>query len=333
MGDTDDDGSGLTGTVRDVAWVVQLEANIDAAIAVSDAAVRTVATGGTGAATLAANGIVYGNGTSAVGVTAVGTATHVLTSNGAGVAPTFQAAAGGGSPTEQTTTATGAQANFNLSAAFTFLRCTGAAPVFSGFTVAGGAPSAGDRVLISCLGTTAKVTTQGAGSTEANRIIAPSTNGQIVGVNGLMLLVYDATTARWRESVVEPGAYINVTYASGDFTGNDSMTWTVDSGDLVVFSYQQRGNNLHIVVGVEASSVGGTPSSDLQIAFPAGFAPTYSGSSTLFDVGFGIDNGTLETVRISAASTTINAIRIAGTNWAASTNTTRVYVNHMFTVQ
>jgi len=55
-----------------------------------------VAGGGTGVATLTENGILFGNGTSAVGITAVGTATHVLTSNGAGVAPTFQAAAGGG---------------------------------------------------------------------------------------------------------------------------------------------------------------------------------------------------------------------------------------------
>jgi hypothetical protein len=54
-----------------------------------------VADGGTGAGTFAANGILYGNGTGAIGATAVGTATHVLTSNGAGVAPTFQAVAGG----------------------------------------------------------------------------------------------------------------------------------------------------------------------------------------------------------------------------------------------
>jgi hypothetical protein len=46
--------------------------------------------------TCTANGILYGNGTGAIGATAVGTATHVLTSNGAGVAPTFQAAGGGG---------------------------------------------------------------------------------------------------------------------------------------------------------------------------------------------------------------------------------------------
>ena len=51
-----------------------------------------VADGGTGASTLTANGVLYGNGTSAVGVTAVGTSGQVLTSNGSS-APTFQDAA------------------------------------------------------------------------------------------------------------------------------------------------------------------------------------------------------------------------------------------------
>ena len=55
-----------------------------------------VAQGGTGASTFAANGILYGAGTGAIAATAVGTDGHVLTSNGSGVAPTFQAAGGGG---------------------------------------------------------------------------------------------------------------------------------------------------------------------------------------------------------------------------------------------
>ena len=55
-----------------------------------------VANGGTGAGTFAANGILYGNGTSAIAATAVGTDGQILTSNGSGVAPTFQDAAGGG---------------------------------------------------------------------------------------------------------------------------------------------------------------------------------------------------------------------------------------------
>ena len=52
-----------------------------------------VADGGTGASTLTANGVLFGNGTSAVGATAVGSSGQVLTSNGSGSAPTFQAAA------------------------------------------------------------------------------------------------------------------------------------------------------------------------------------------------------------------------------------------------
>lgn len=51
-----------------------------------------VPAGGTGVATLADGGVLVGNGTGVVQVTAVGTAGHVLTSNGAGSDPTFQAA-------------------------------------------------------------------------------------------------------------------------------------------------------------------------------------------------------------------------------------------------
>ena len=49
-----------------------------------------VASGGTGVETLTDKGVLFGNAASNVGVTAVGTANQVLTSNGSGVAPTFQ---------------------------------------------------------------------------------------------------------------------------------------------------------------------------------------------------------------------------------------------------
>lgn len=52
----------------------------------------TVAKGGTGDTTLGTNGVLIGEGTSAVAVTGAGTAGQVLTSNGAGVDPTFQTA-------------------------------------------------------------------------------------------------------------------------------------------------------------------------------------------------------------------------------------------------
>lgn len=56
---------------------------------------RSVVDGGTGASSLTANGVVVGNGTQAVQVTGTGTSGQVLTSNGAGSAPTFQTPSGG----------------------------------------------------------------------------------------------------------------------------------------------------------------------------------------------------------------------------------------------
>ena len=57
----------------------------------TDNATVTVAQGGTGAASFTDGGVLVGNGTGAVQVTSAGTSGHVLTSNGAGVDPTFQA--------------------------------------------------------------------------------------------------------------------------------------------------------------------------------------------------------------------------------------------------
>lgn len=67
--------------------------------AVKAATVLFVPQGGTGAATFTDAGVILGNGTGALQVTTAGSAGQVLTSNGAGVDPTFQAAAGGGGGT------------------------------------------------------------------------------------------------------------------------------------------------------------------------------------------------------------------------------------------
>jgi len=55
----------------------------------------SVANGGTGAASFTDAGVLIGNGTGAIQVTTAGTAGQVLTSNGPGVDPTFQAAGAG----------------------------------------------------------------------------------------------------------------------------------------------------------------------------------------------------------------------------------------------
>jgi hypothetical protein len=77
-------------------WGGKVNADLDLIDALFDAGpVLKVAKGGTGAATLTANNVVLGNGTSAVQFVAPGTSGNVLTSNGT---TWTSAAAGGGFP-------------------------------------------------------------------------------------------------------------------------------------------------------------------------------------------------------------------------------------------
>jgi hypothetical protein len=225
---------------------------------------------------------------------------------------------------EQTTAATGAQHNFDLAGSNIYLRCTGAAPSFSGFTVLGAAPSPGDRVLIECLGTTAKVTNQDTNSTAAHRVITPSTTGQIVGLGGLMLLVYDGVTDRWREHVIDPGAAVAVTYSAGNFTASGSMTWTVDSGDQVKFAYVQRGKFVQFFVVLTLTTVGGTLSNELRIALPNGFTAAYEQWSPFFG-GYDSSVWVAVTASLQAGGTYLSIQKSGSGNYVAATNTTSLY--------
>lgn len=73
------------------AQVVHGDASVGAVVLTTDVSgTLPVGNGGVGAATLAAHGVVIGNGTSAVAVTTPGTAGQVFVSNGASADPTFQ---------------------------------------------------------------------------------------------------------------------------------------------------------------------------------------------------------------------------------------------------
>lgn len=143
---------------------------------------------------------------------------------------------------EQTYASTGAQADVAPSAGdIVLIRCTGAAPEISGFS--GGV--ANRRIRLICLGTTLKVTDQGAGSTAANRIICQTTSGLIVGVNGEIELVYDGTTSRWRAAILDSGTPITFTptwvgSGSNPAIGNGTLTGT----------YSQRGKTVRFEVRV-----------------------------------------------------------------------------------
>lgn len=228
--------------------------------------------------------------------------------------------------TEQTDSATGTSNNFNLNGHVTYLRVNNASPrIYTGFTVLSAAPQIGDRVIIENIASsTVRTTHQDAGSTDAHKNITPSTNGQIVGAGGRMEGIYDGTTDRWRFHVIDPGAAITVAYSAGNFTGNGSMTWTVDSADQVVFKYIQRGRWVTVFATLNETTVGGTPSTQLLVTIPGGFTVT---STLELPVMRATDNGTVLNafMYLSGGSTQIAARRADTSNWTASTNAT--YIN------
>lgn len=278
--------------------------------------------GGTGRASHTAYAVVCG-GTTATGaqqsVASVGTSGQVLTSNGAGALPTFQTAASGGTPTEQTTTATGTQNNFDLSARFTYLRCNNAsALVFSGFTVSGVAPQAGDIVIIENIGSsTVKVLHQDTGSTDVHRAICPSVAGQILGAGGRMECIYDGTTDRWREQVIDAGEPIAVPFDAANFTASGGGTWTLDAADQTTFVYTQRGVALTVNFFIQNTDVNAATSA-LQMLIPGGFVS----SVPVLANCIALNAAVLEpaaALSVGAAGTLISVFRsAAGGNWTTT---------------
>jgi hypothetical protein len=87
---------GVAGVASFVTTLSGLTPNASATGAVTLAGTLGVPSGGTGSTTFAQGGVLYGDTTGPVQATAVGSAGQILTSNGAGAVPTFQAAAGSG---------------------------------------------------------------------------------------------------------------------------------------------------------------------------------------------------------------------------------------------
>ena len=60
------------------------------------------------------------------------------------------------------------------------------------------------------------------------------------------------------------------TFNAAHYTASGSMTWTVASGDVVVHKYVVIGKTVHWHLVITATTVGGTASTGLRVALPAG---------------------------------------------------------------
>lgn len=132
---------------------------------------------------------------------------------------------------------------------------------------------AGQRVTIVSIGAgEVDFAHQNANSSAENRLINYVTGGvtPLAAGIGAATYQYDATTTRWRLVSHEQGAFITVAYSAGNFTANGTMTWTVDSGDQETYAYYLSGRTINLVYSIGASTIGGTPNTQLRIAIPLG---------------------------------------------------------------
>jgi hypothetical protein len=58
-------------------------------------------------------------------------------------------------------------------------------------------------------------------------------------------------------------------FDAGDFTASGSMTWTVESGDVVTYAYTIIGKKMTVAFIFNTTTIGGTPSTNVKIKIPA----------------------------------------------------------------
>lgn len=124
-----------------------------------------------------------------------------------------------------------------------------------------------------------------------------------------------------RGRTVAIGDWAAVTHSGGNFTAS-SGTWTVASGDQILFRYSLVGSILYIRFRIDTSSVSATPLS-LRIALPLGLTvaqSSYSGDLVYNDNNTGWNGG--GQIHATAGNAYIDLYKRDQSTWATATDTT-----------
>lgn len=117
--------------------------------------------------------------------------------------------------------------------------------------------------------------------------------------------------------------FFNVPFAAANFGATGSMTWTVDSGDVVTFTYAIFGSMMWIWLRLATTTVGGTVAGQqLTIKLPNGVlaAKTVSMPATA-----GPNGGATESVLVaSVAGSNLLVMARYAADWAAGANNTSI---------
>lgn len=163
------------------------------------------------------------------------------------------------------------------------------------------------------------------GSTAGNRFMTHSARGQMLGVGGWAMAVYDAGilggSGGWRIVAVEPGDPIPIPYNAADFTSNTG-TWTVESGDIITWTYQQVGKIVRLDFEIAFTSTS-SAGAELRALLPNGFVGRRRSRNVFRAVSAGIAEAGLVGCDSGSAVLTFN--RMDGSSaWPNSTNTTHI---------
>jgi hypothetical protein len=114
------------------------------------------------------------------------------------------------------------------------------------------------------------------------------------------------------------GTWQTRAYAGGNYTANGSMTWGVDSGDIVKEAFRRFEKSLIFQFNFGTTTVGGTPNTDLEILLPLGLIASGVNNGWLYY----IENAThgQGLIQISASGTKIRLLKNSFANWTALTN-------------
>ncbi len=129
--------------------------------------------------------------------------------------------------------------------------------------------------------------------------------------------------------------WTSVAYSSGNFTSSNVGAWTVDSGDQTVFKYKIVGRTMYLDIVLNNTSLSGV-SNSLSIALPASKTAAVETRGHLAYVDANVAGNTIVDAfwDVQAAGTTIRLQRAgtSGTPWAVVTNQLTLYISAAFEI-
>jgi hypothetical protein len=154
-------------------------------------------------------------------------------------------------------------------------------------------------------------------------------------IEGILAANMMATSGYFERSrTTRMGAWTDVAFNAANFTGNGSMTWTLQAGDQATYSWTMVGDTMILAIKLGTTTVGGTPSTALRVVIPGGVlaARDVNGAAAA------INNSSVVASPIWSVTTGQPYVEFfldisGGTNWAAATNTTYVQAVATFPAQ